>query len=626
MNFFVKLTDAMASRQSLLITGLDPNPEMLQTWTRHHPSSGSFLAQARRWIKAVIDATGDHVCAYKPSLGFYQALGPIGIELLHEVRELVPRDMPLILDAKHGDLNTSSALAQYVFRELGADALTLLPLAGQDIVAPFLLYPDRAVVITCHSSNPGARVFQHHPDEDRPLYTTVVRESQLWATAEQLLLEVGTSDPAVLARVRSAAPERFLILRSLWEQEERLEALLQAGLNASGDGLLLPLPQHLLVEKGMAAGTSALRIQIETMRHRWLSNVADRCDLWLPAPEAGSAAAALGGSAGTALKGDGEEGDGEDVDGEEGAAKQGGTRGGGASEREASEAAASEVGASEGAALGAGAGTGGGGSPSAAASRATGTRAGMKGKASAQNAAGNGTTRSAGALGGGRNADAVGTGSGRAKREGAERNNRVSSVDPLDELIVELFDVGCLLFGEYVQASGAVFNYYIDLRQIISDPNLFHRVLHAYAGQLEGLRFDRIAGIPYGSLPTATGLSLKLHLPLIYPRKEVKAHGARRLIEGDFNEGETVVVVDDILITGGSVLEGIAKLETSGLVVHDVVVFIDHGGQARQRLADAGYRTHAVLTIPRITSVLMAAGRLTSAQAGLLGGEAVKGS
>ncbi len=572
MNFFVKLTDAMASRQSLLITGLDPNPEMLQTWTRHHPSSGSFLAQARRWIKAVIDATGDHVCAYKPSLGFYQALGPIGIELLHEVRELVPRDMPLILDAKHGDLNTSSALAQYVFRELGADALTLSPLAGQDIVAPFLLYPDRAVVITCHSSNPGARVFQHHPDEDRPLYTTVVRESQLWATAEQLLLEVGTSDPAVLARVRSAAPERFLILRSLWEQEERLEALLQAGLNASGDGLLLPLPQHLLVEKGMAAGTSALRIQIETMRHRWLSNVADRCDLWLPAPETGAAAAVLGGSAGAVVEGDGEEGDGEDVDGEAGAAKQG-------------------------ADLGAGAGKGGGGSLNAAVS-------------------------SSGGRGAGRNADAVSTGSDGAKREGAGRTSRVSSVDPLDELIVELFDVGCLLFGEYVQASGAVFNYYIDLRQIISDPNLFHRVLHAYAGQLEGLRFDRIAGIPYGSLPTATGLSLKLHLPLIYPRKEVKAHGARRLIEGDFNEGETVVVVDDILITGGSVLEGIAKLETSGLVVHDVVVFIDHGGQARQRLADAGYRTHAVLTIPRITNVLMAAGRLSSDQASLLGGGA----
>ena len=205
----------------------------------------------------------------------------------------------------------------------------------------------------------------------------------------------------------------------------------------------------------------------------------------------------------------------------------------------------------------------------------------------------------------------------------------------MEALILDLFDIGCLLFGEYVQASGAVFNYYVDLRQIISDPNLFHRVLHSYAEQLQGLAFDRIAGIPYGSLPTATGLSLQLHKPLIYPRKEVKAHGARRLIEGDFNEGDVVALVDDILITGGSLLEGITKLESSGLVVRDVVVFIDHGsgggsagggsggaGQgsdALRRLAERGYRVRAVLDIGRITTVLRRHGRLSEAQASLLG-------
>ena len=192
----------------------------------------------------------------------------------------------------------------------------------------------------------------------------------------------------------------------------------------------------------------------------------------------------------------------------------------------------------------------------------------------------------------------------------------------MEELIVDLFDIGCLLFGDYVQASGALFNYYVDLRQIISDPNLFHRVLHGYSSLLEKLAFDRIAGIPYGALPTATGLSLSLHKPLIYPRKEVKAHGARRLIEGDFNEGDQVVVVDDILITGGSVLEGIAKLESSGLVVKDVVVFIDHGGQkdrrARERLAAQGYNVHAVLDIERITQALLKAGRLSEEQAAVL--------
>ena len=370
--------------------------------------------------------------------------------------------------------------------------MTLSPLAGQDIAAPFLLYPGKAVVMTCHSSNQAARVIQHHPDESEPLYLRIVRETQLWATPEQLLLEVGTSDPEVLARVRHEAPERFLILRSLWGEEERLEAMLQAGLSAAADGLLLPLPQNLLVEDDIGPRAEALKQQISASRDRWLESRArsegETCALWLPSDEA--------------------------------------------------------------------------------------------------------------------------------------------AADPLESLIVDLFDIGCLLFGEYVQASGAVFNYYVDLRQIISDPNLFHRVLHAYADKLAGLDFDRIAGIPYGSLPTATGLSLQLHKPLIYPRKEVKAHGARRLIEGDFNEGERVAVVDDILITGGSVLEGIAKLESSGLVVQDVVVFIDHGGdhdrRARERLAAAGYRCHAVLDIERITAVLHGAKRLSDDQAATLG--AVDGS
>ncbi|MBM5800092.1 MAG: bifunctional orotidine-5'-phosphate decarboxylase/orotate phosphoribosyltransferase, partial [Cyanobacteria bacterium K_DeepCast_35m_m2_023] len=491
MAFFVQLTEAINRHQSLLVTGLDPNPELLVNWAAARGLAGrSFLSQARHWIKAVIEATAPHVCAFKPSLGFYQALGPVGLELLAEVRDLVPTNIPLIIDAKHGDLNSASALAHYLFKELGADGVTLSPLAGWDIAAPFLLYPDKGVVITCHSSNPAARLLQHYPSDDSPLFLHIVRESQLWATPEQLLLEVGTSDAAVLAAVRQQAPQRFLLLRSLWSEEDQLSPLLEAGLSEAGDGLLLPLPQNLLVEDDLADRADALRCQInrtrETVQQQRSGSEGQRCALWLPGADADEGSDAV-------------------ADGADGA----------------------------------------NGSPLAR--------------------------------------------------------------DPLASLIIDLFDIGCLLFGEYVQASGAVFNYYVDLRQIISDPNLFHRVLHGYGELLKELCFDRIAGIPYGSLPTATGLSLQLHKPLIYPRKEVKAHGARRLIEGDFEAGDVVVVVDDILITGGSVLDGIGKLEQSGLMVHDVVVFLDHGGdhdrQAKQRLADAGYRAHAVLDIVRITRV-----------------------
>ncbi len=135
------------------------------------------------------------------------------------------------------------------------------------------------------------------------------------------------------------------------------------------------------------------------------------------------------------------------------------------------------------------------------------------------------------------------------------------------DLILQLFDMGCILFGEFVRASGAIFPYYIDLRKIISNPQLFHQVLTAYAERLKPLEFDRIAGIPYGSLPTATGLSLRLHRPMIFSRKEVKAHGTRRAIEGHFEVGERVVVVDDILISGKSAMEGAGKLQAAGLKV-----------------------------------------------------------
>ena len=503
MGFFTALTEAMGSRQSLLVTGLDPNPEMLRSWAASRGLGGSsLLSQARSWCKSVIESTADHVCAYKPSLGFYQAMGSAGVELMLEVRELLPVDLPLIIDLKHGDLNSSSAMAAYLFKTLHADAVTLNPLAGQDIAAPFLLYPGKGVLINCHSSNPGARSLQHFPNEEHPLYLQVVRESQGWGTPDQLLLEVGTSDPSVLARVRKEAPERFVMLRSLWGEEGNLQRLMASGLNATGDGLLLPLPQSLLNDDNIHEQTAALKQRINTIRQQHLEVQRDsqavsseQCRIWPHAQPSLSKQQSLA----------------EPEDVQQGMSQE------------------------------------------------------------------------------------------------------------LRDLVIDLFDIRCLLFGEFKQASGAIFNYYVDLRQIISDPALFRRVLDCYAEVLRPLCFDRIAGIPYGSLPTATGLSLQLHKPLIYPRKEVKAHGTRRLVEGEFNEGETVAVVDDILITGGSVLEGIAKLTTSGLTVRDVVVFLDHGGRhdtrAKQRLAEAGLQLQAVLTLESIGDVLEEAGRISGSQA-----------
>ena len=189
---------------------------------------------------------------------------------------------------------------------------------------------------------------------------------------------------------------------------------------------------------------------------------------------------------------------------------------------------------------------------------------------------------------------------------------------PHRDLILQLFDLECILFGDYVQASGDTFAYYIDLRKIISNPQVFHQVLNAYSEILETLVFDRIAGIPYGSLPTATGLSLRLHHPMIFPRKEVKAHGTRRLIEGEFHPGETVVVVDDILISGNSAIEGAQKLESAGLNVQDIVVLIDHEKGVETRLIKQGYQPHSVLKISEIAHTLYSCQRINISQLDIL--------
>ena len=477
MSFFEQLETAIARSHSLLVVGLDPNPEMLpERYQRASDGVKGFQdgTGLRDWLIWVIEQTQEYVCAYKPTLGFYEALGPSGLELLEEVLGAIPHPIPIILDAKHGNLNTSSVMAQTVFDRWQVDAITLSPYAGQDIAAPFLVYLGKTVFITCCTSNPSASLVQGHPSPDNPLYLAIAKEARSWGTQAQLGFEVGTTDPTVLASIRAVAPERVLLVRSIWQESVDLSQILTAGLNADGKGLLLPIPQDWLGQEELGQRVQSLQNQVNDVRTQ-ISRGVESCDLWAP-------------------------------------------------------------------------------------------------------------------------------------------NVCTFDSHPLQNLILQLFDVGCILFGEFVQASGAIFPYYIDLRAIISNPQLFQQVLNAYAAILQDLEFDRIAGIPYGSLPTATGLALQLNHPMIFPRKEIKAHGTRRMVEGNFRPGETVVVVDDILISGNSAIEGAAKLKSVGLEVRDIVVFLDHEQGVKDRLQQYGYRAHSVLSISEITQTLYQTGRIDRRQ------------
>ena len=163
-----------------------------------------------------------------------------------------------------------------------------------------------------------------------------------------------------------------------------------------------------------------------------------------------------------------------------------------------------------------------------------------------------------------------------------------------------LLEAGCIKFGEFTLKSGLKSPIYIDLRQIITYPKLLERVGTAYLPLLKGLKFDRLAGLPYAAIPIATAISLQGGYPMIYPRKEIKDYGTKAEIEGEYHAGETAVVIDDLATTGGSKFEAIEKLTAAGLKVKDVVVLVDRQSGAMESLAAAGFRLHAVLTITEL--------------------------
>lgn len=179
------------------------------------------------------------------------------------------------------------------------------------------------------------------------------------------------------------------------------------------------------------------------------------------------------------------------------------------------------------------------------------------------------------------------------KQERADRHSQAAIAALADALL----EAGCVRFGQFALKSGLISPIYLDLRRLVSQPALLRQAAAAYLPVLGGLEFDRLAALPYAALPIGTAISLMGNWPLVYPRKEVKEYGTRAEIEGDFQPGERVVIIDDLATTGGSKFEALERLAAAGLRAQDVVVLIDRQSGAKEALAERGFRLHAVATL-----------------------------
>jgi len=430
---------------STLVVGLDPHPHLVD----------GGASSAADWCIEIIEATHPYAVGFKPNIAFFEAYGPEGMVALERVIAAIPDGIPVILDAKRGDIASTGAAYARAFERMGVDAVTVSPWMGQDTIAPFDNLAGTFVL--CRTSNPGGAELQdaRHLRGGAPAWATVAKWAE--ASADRTGLVVGATQPEVLAAVREVAPTAWILAPGVGAQGGDLAATVNAGRRDDGLGVLITVSRGIATAPDRAAAARELRDAIRAVE---------------PTP-----------------------------------------------------------------------------------------------------------------------------------RETARTR-----------LAAKLVDHGLVKFGEFTLKSGLKSPIYIDLREIISDPELLADVSQAFLTLLDDLEFDRIAALPYAALPLGTAVALIGGYPHIYPRKEVKKYGTSALVEGGYKAGDRVVMLDDLATTGGSKIEAQVKLESVGLVCKDVAVLIDRESGAVEQLAEAGLVMHAVFKLSELLETWHASGRIDDKQ------------
>jgi orotidine 5'-phosphate decarboxylase subfamily 2 len=261
MTFIEKVQAAQEKKDSWLCVGLDPSPGLL-------PAGVDLVTFGRQ----IIQSTADFACAYKFNLMFYLAFGLDGPQVLRETLAFVPDDIPVILDAKFGDISyTAEHYAKAAFDVLGAGSVTITPYVGMDAVTPLLAYSDRMVFVLVRSTNTTGNDFQLWPSERAPLYRFVTAQLNTLARQypNQIGLIVAATQPYDLALIRSWAPTLPFLIPGVGVQQGDLNTAVQHGVSTNGIGPLIGVGRDIIYASQNADFARAAR----EAAHRWVTQI-----------------------------------------------------------------------------------------------------------------------------------------------------------------------------------------------------------------------------------------------------------------------------------------------------------------------------------------------------------------
>jgi len=270
MTFMSKLRLAWERSNSLVCVGLDPDVEKLPATVR------SSRYPIFDFNKALIDATHDVVCCYKPQAAYYagqNADDQLAMTISY-LRDKYP-EVPVILDAKRGDIGSTAAMyAREAFDRYGADAVTVNPYMGTDNLTPFLDYAERGVVILCRTSNPGSKELQELVADGKPIYHHVAELARdKWNYNHNVMLVIGATFPEELGAVRALCPDIPFLVPGVGAQGGDVEKVLKFGRDASGYGLVINSSRGIIyasagVDFAVAARDAAIELRETINRYR----------------------------------------------------------------------------------------------------------------------------------------------------------------------------------------------------------------------------------------------------------------------------------------------------------------------------------------------------------------------